>query len=303
MQENRDVVKKNSLDTYIGYLRDSGYHPIKTASCWWYDAYHQKSVYFSLPLHRKISPSQDELRHVFHQRPGTLALRFISPGDSNLGHESYEWVYRSPYSLDQLSSNNRSKIRRGLRRCDLRPMTFSELAELGRRARKDTLARHGKDSDQDSVDLSMDSCPNFEAWGAFVGEELAAYLITLWVEDWAHLLVNRSSNKHLKNYPNNALIFSTVEELLSRPGLSAISYGWEPLEEHESLDHFKSGMGAKQEIVRQSLVLRPWVKTLLRPAMCRLLSTGARQFPANSRMQKLAGLLHLATKRDDRIRS
>jgi hypothetical protein len=284
----------NKLETYIGYLKDAGYSPLKTESCWWVDAYHQQRVYFSLPLHREIEPSRKELTHFFQQRRGTWAVRFIAPADSPYGLESYTWVYRPPYDIAGLSSNNRSKIRRGLRRCTVRKISFETLADLGRRARRDTRTRHGQTPGRDSVDLSMGDCENFEAWGAFVGEELAAYLITLWVENWAHLLVNRSSNHHLRNYPNNALIFTAVREMLGRPGCDAISYGWEPLEEHESLDHFKSGMGAVQEPVRQSVILRPWLRWVMRPRLCRGLADLARRFPANSRMQKLAGLLMLA---------
>ncbi len=285
----------NKFEIYLDYLTNSGYFPVKTESCWWFNAYHQKRVYFSLPLHRQITPSELEIRRFFQKEPQAWAVRFISPIEGSFGIRSYQWVYRPPYLIENLSSNNRSKIRRGLRRCTVRKVSFRTLAESGQQARQDTLSRHDQKQDCDSgIDLSMADCSNFEAWGAFVGDELAAYLITLWVEEWAHLLVNRSSDQHLRHYPNNALIFYAVRELLSRSDCSAISYGWEPLEPHQSLDHFKSGMGAVQEPVRQCVLLRPALRVFLRPVICRGLAALARLFPANSRMQKAAGLFTLA---------
>ncbi len=287
----------NDLKALLYFMQQSGYDLLKTSSCWWYDAYHQTSVYFSFPLHRLVRPTLEECDDVFSQRKKVWALRYVSPDDYQGGVESYMWVYRPPYSIEGLSSNNRSKIRRGLRRCEVRKVSFQALAEKGKRARKDTLERHGTSVEEDAFDITLDQCENYEAWGAFVDGHLAAYLITQWVEDWAHLLVNRSSNRYLKNYPNNALIFTAVEELLSRPELSAISYGWEPLEDHASLDHFKAGMGAVQEPVRQSVVLRPFLRAFLKPAICRTLSKLASQFPDNSPMQKISGLLNLAAAR------
>jgi len=122
---------------------------------------------------------------------------------------------------------------------------------------------------------------------------LAAYLVTLWVEDWAYILINRSANAYLRFYPNNALIFTVTQQLLSRPGISTVSYGWEPLYPLESLEHFKLRMGFAKEPVRQCIILTPWLRPLLNPVMCRAIEKVTTIRPNDHRLQRLAGLCRI----------
>jgi hypothetical protein len=152
------------------------------------------------------------------------------------------------------------------------------------------MQRHGaKKTDTISLGISeeMKECSAYEAWGAFVDEYLAAFLVTLCVEDWVYILVSRSANAYLKFYPNNALIFSVVQHFLSRPGVSAINYGWEALSPLESLDQFKLSMGFTKEPVRQCIVPAPWLKLLLNPVTCSIIEKTATYRPYDRRLQRL----------------
>jgi hypothetical protein len=275
-----------------------GRRVVETAGCWWYNVYHQKRIYQAFPYHRLVTPTKEEIAELFHKIPGVFAFRFLAPSGSR-GKESFMWVCDGPYDLSRLSASNRSKTRRGLKHCQIRALTWDELKSLAWEAQRDTLERQGtKARDINSLGFSkqVEECPAYEAWGAFVNKNLAAYLITLWVEDWVHILVGRSANAYLKFYPNNALVFSVVQQCLSRPGVSGVNYGWESLYPMESLDQFKLSMGFTKAPVRQRIVLAPWLKPVLNPVMCRVIEKIAASRPSNQRLQRLVGFCRIIRK-------
>ncbi len=277
----------------VSFFASRGHRVVQTASCWWYNEYRQERMLQSFPLHRRVSPGADEVDEMFSNFPKALGFRFISSEDSP-GQKSFIWACRRPYELNSLTANNRSHVRRGLKRCQVRSLSFTELEQLGREAHDDTLKRHDvKVSSTLGFDDTLQNCRAYEAWGAFVEGHLAAYMITLWVEDWVHILLNRSVSSYLKFYPNNAMIFSVVSELLARPGVSAVSYGLEPLNGLESLEHFKLGMGFVKEPVRQRIVVARWLKPLLNTVTCRTVEALASVRRSNLRLQKAAGVCRL----------
>lgn len=276
-------------ETVVSMYRAQGRTVVETSSCWWYNAYGQKRVYFSFPPHRWVTPERDELDEVLRSN-GAFAVRFISPPDPDL-NQSFIWTARKPYTIDSLSSNNRSKVRRGLKQCTIRQITFEDLASLGQTAQRDTLARLGKDMKGIVASSHMEQSPAFEAWGAFYENELAAYVIILKVEDWIHIQVNRSANEFLKYYPNNALVFTITDHFLNERGYTAVSYGLEPLTRMESLEQFKLSMGYVKEAVTQHIVFAPRLRILVNPITVRLVELSARLLKNNRRLQQLAGLL------------
>lgn len=279
----------------VAFLQRRGHRVNRSDSCWWYDEYHQSRVYYSFPPHRLVDPAPQEIATLFRGIPGALAVRFLAPLDSR-GRESFLWVCRSPYDLSSLGGKSRNQTRRGLERCEVQPITWKHLAYLAWEPHWDTSQRHGvgrREAGSLGIDGSLQECPAYEAWGAFVDGHLAAYVATLWVESWVHILVHRSANAYLKTYANNALTFSVVQQLLSRPGVSAVSYGWEPLHPLKSLDHFKQGMGFVQEPVRQRVHLVPWLKPFLNPFTCRAIERSAAFHSTDRRLQRLAGFCRI----------
>jgi hypothetical protein len=103
-----------------------------------------------------------------------------------------------------------------------------------------------------------------EGWGAWIGETLGAFLVTVTFDDCVEFLLARSCNDSLGAYPNNALIFRVAEEMLVRRGIREISFGLESLEPVGPLDQFKFSMGFRQRPLRQRIVFRPALAQLLR---------------------------------------
>ncbi len=273
------------------FLTNCGMKVVRTASCWWYNPYWQERIYQAFPLHRSIDPSPQEIKELFQRLPKAAALRFLSTTDRR-GRENFLWTRRRPYKIDCLSPNSRSKVRRGLKRCQVRKISWGELGENCWEADRDTAARHG-DLTPSSLGLAteLQECPAYEAWGAFAEGRLVAYAITECIDDWLEIIVERSVTDYLKCYSNNALIFTVMEESLKRDEISTISYGLGGLVRRESLDDFKLSMGFEKTLVRQRVILRPILKPLFSSPICWMVEkiAGLPKLKRNNRLQKIAG--------------
>jgi hypothetical protein len=285
-----------SPEEIAAFLESRGHRVVQTASCWWYNEYHQDRLYHSFPMHRLVNPPEEEIAELFQRLPRAVGLRFIGPVESG-GHKSFMWVRRNPYDLTTLNSKSRNQTRRGLENCQVKKIQWDELVNIARDAHRDTMGRHQVNGTESlGFGIELGECPAYEAWSAFIGGRLAAYTVTLWIEDWVHILLHRSVTADLKFYPNNALVFSIVSELLSRRGVAAVSFGLESLVSLDSLEHFKLGMGFTKEPIHQHFVLPKWIKPLLNPVTGRSINLLANLLPGNLRLQKVAGIYRIAKK-------
>src|SRR5262245_46138582 len=128
-------------EAFARFLSAIGHRTVQTASAYWYDA--SRFCFLSLPSHRLLNPSPDELQQVW--REGRCwGVRFPAPAEGP-GKASYQIVCDDrTYDIERLSANLRSKVRRGLRRCEVGPIAFADLVERGLAADRDTLARQGR---------------------------------------------------------------------------------------------------------------------------------------------------------------
>jgi hypothetical protein len=256
---------------YANFLRALGHRVVQTTSSYWYDA--SRFFFLSAPAHRVYDPHEEEIRGVLRRLP-CLGLRFAAPIEAR-GKLSYQIVCdNGAYGLEALSANVRSKVRRGLKRCEVGPIPLSVIATAGRRAHYDTLARQGRDGvltgeSWDRFWAAAAATEGFEGWGAWSGRDLAAFLVTVTFEDGVEFLLARSCSDHLGAYPNNALLFCVTEEMLVRRQAPAITFGLESLEPVGPLDQFKFAMGFHPRPIRQRVIFHPLVQVLLRRGVVR----------------------------------
>jgi len=278
----------------IRFFTSRGLNVVRTASCWWYEEQRHSRLYYSFPIHRFIEPSREEIAEFFSQAPAALGMRFLSSAEAHQG-QSFIWVRRPPFDLDALAGKARNQTRRGMEACEVRRITWDQLIATAGKAHADTLSRHENSRIKTlGFDHGLEECSAYEAWGALVEDELAAYAVMLQVEDWVHILIHRSVTEHLKSRPNNALIFGLVRNVLSRRGVTSVSYGLEPLNSLDSLEHFKLGMGFRKEPVRQRIVLAPRLRLVVNPITAQPLKALAALLPNHPRLQKAVGFWRLA---------
>jgi hypothetical protein len=288
---------------FAGFLRATGHRVFEVGPAYWYDA--APAFFMSTPSHRLLRPDREVLRALFRRQP-CLGLRFPGPLDGP-GRPSYQIVCdRRDYRIEQLSANTRSKVRRGLRRCAVGPLTASEAAAEGRRANADTVARQDRrgplgERRWESFWNAAARTTGLEIWGARAEGELAAFLVTVLLDDRVEFLLARSRSDRLDAYPNNALIFTVAEEMLVKRGIRQITFGLEALEDVDALEDFKYGMGFRREPLRQRVVFHPLVRALLRQgAIVRGIERKARQGgPRGAFWRKAAGLVHFAREGGD----
>ncbi len=283
---------------YAAFLRALGHRVVPTRSAYWYDA--SRLFFLSAPPHRIYEPGADELQFVLRQFP-CLGVRFAAPLEAR-GKLSYQIVCdEHAYGLDILSANVRSKVRRGLKRCEVAAVPFATIASAGRRAHEDTLARQGRDGvlagDRWARFWAAAAAnPGFEGWAAWSGGVLAAFLVTVTFDDSVEFMLARSCSDELNAYPNNALIFHVTEEMLVRRGMREITFGLESLEPVGPLDQFKFSMGFRTRPLRQRIVFHPVLRALLRQAAVRVVVRRWTERRGSQAVfwRKAAGLLRFA---------
>jgi hypothetical protein len=286
------------VESFAGFLAAVGHRVVRTPLAHWYEA--SRGFFLSLPSHRLLCPSAEDLRQVMRHRP-CLGVRFPGPIEGP-GKPSYQIVCDDPaYGLEKLSANTRSKVRRGLRRCRVSAVPFAELRVAGRRANDDTLGRQARaarlgPATWDRYWEAAQRSPGMEGWAAYAGGELAAFLVTVRLDDCVEFLLARSRSDRLDLYPNNALIYFVAEEMLVRRGVHRVTFGLESLEPVGPLDQFKFSMGFRAQPLRQRVVFHPLLRALLHPPRVRawFYRRAERRGAEAAFWRKAAGLLRFA---------
>jgi hypothetical protein len=253
------------VEPFAHFLSAIGHRVLRGAGAYWYDA--SKGFLLAVPSHRLLTPDADELRGML-RRVGCAGVRFTAPLDGP-GKLSYQIVCdERDYAIERLSANTRSKVRRGLRRCEVRPLPFDVIAAEGREADANTVARQGRGSRHADTRWARywqaaAATPGMEGWGAFADGKLAAFLVTVMLEDRVEFLLARSRDDCLDAYPNNALVYTVAHEMLVGRGVHQITFGLESLEPVGPLDQFKFGMGFRTAPLRQRIVFHPLAHAVL----------------------------------------
>ncbi len=255
----------------MNFFSACGFRTHRSPSAHWYEA--GPRFLLSLPSHRTLRLDAAEIKGIF-RCTRAAGLRYVSLEDADTRPSFQIVATGSDYSLARLPASTRSKIRRGLKRFEIRQASGCELESAGERAFLDTIERQGRNT-ADALRrwrrlLSAADCEEgVEIWSAWEGQTLAAYLIVFLVDDICELYQGRSRNDFLRYYPNNALVYSVTEEMLVRRGLREVTYGIESLENVPTVDAFKASMGFVRKPIAQKVLFHPLLRALLRFAFTR----------------------------------
>lgn len=247
---------------HVDFLRRMGHTVREASGMYWFNT--NRGVYSSFPYHRDIDARTLDLSAILG-RDGIVA-RYGCPVDQ--GVASYRLVCSDPaYDFHALRSRTRTQVRRGLEACCVEQVDFNLLRTSAIPLNADTLVRQGRKVPSDLAVYwnryyeHAATTVGAEAWAAFVGHDLAAYLISFTVEDTANLLIVRSSLQHLDCFPNNALIYQFLYQRLRAGDVRHVSYGYESIQSGlGSLDQFKAGMGFQKMPVGQRIELATWLR-------------------------------------------
>lgn len=281
-------------EVFAEWLRRQGHRVVRTASTYWAEA--GSHVYQAFPYHWVIQPTELEIKE-FMARESVIGLRYSAPMTAGQGMASYHTVLDDRhYALEHLSSNARSKVRRGLRRCKVGFVSMEQLARDGWELQQDTIERQGRrdsmnEEEWKRICQSADGLTGFEGWGAFVDSDLAATILTAQIDNVCYMLYPQSHRKYFGEYVNNALSYEVTREMLANRGVSEVFYGLHSLDAPPSVDEFKFRMGYTAKPVRQRVVFHPWVRPFMNPASHALLRAGLRLKPGHPTLSKAEGML------------
>ena len=289
-------------DRMAEFFERLGHRVVRDQRAYWYD---QRSRFMAaFPHSVPLSPDRDEQRRVFRASKA-LGVRHLSPVNAP-GRMSYAFIVDDPaYGLEALSGNTRSKVRRGLKHCDIRRMDPREVRRDGRAANEDTLRRLHFSRDVYEWNRywdAVEACPGAEVWGARAGTSLVAYAVILHVEGCAEILVARSHSEALKHYPNNALIFTAAQDLIRRDDVDRILFGFESVDTVTGVDQFKDSMAFRRWPVRQHIAFHPVAERVLRHGIVKsALRRVIERRRASEFWRKLEGVLIFHGSLDERV--
>ena len=231
-------------------------------------------LFTPVPLVQPIQLSTQDLRYMWNQN--ALFVHFPSEDIENSVPGYIFLVQDKNYDFGSIESGNRRhNIRRGLKHCTVENIPFQLLIENGAPLIQDTYHRQGRNYNDSVLERHRNylraagSNPLFEAWGAFVSNELAAFKVSFTYRRTVQASMVFSRGDLLKHYPVNALLFVSTQMEIRRDHISCVSYGMCPVTgEPESLVNFKESMGFKKVLLRERLEINP----LVRPAFRRPLS-------------------------------
>ena len=290
---------QKTVEIFAEWLQLQGIAALQSDSAYWFTE--GFGVYQAFPYHHLIQPSEDELSVLFRGHRA-LILRYSAPVEARLGSMSHHLVYgvheQPTYGFENLGYRTRKNVRRGLRYCKVEQVPLERIAEDGWALHLDTLSRQERrrgftrDSWRTRF-LSASRLPGFEAWGAIVGEELAAYVFAFRIEDWIYIIDQKSLRKHLNLNVNNALVFTVTQEFLSRPGVRSILYSMESLDARMTIEDFKLHMGYVRRPVRQRIAFHPHISPFVNSFSHSAVRLLRRFLPMNRLLSKAEGMMRI----------
>lgn len=259
---------------FYNFYKAAGFKVYSSQSTDWCEI--QRGMLISIPFHRLVQPTTDELEQVLDSS-GAIGLRYPTSNE-NYGFESNLMFCRSVgYGSQHLQHRARNQVNKGQKYCTIKQVDFLELAEAGLQLNRKTCQRQNRDDPKTRPSYWKRICEagretkGAVAFGAYCENRLAAYLIVLETATAAELIVQNSDSDLLSFSPNNVLTFAVTQHYLADSGMALpVCYGLQSLEKTESLDRYKIGMGYQPESIKQRLYFRQGARWLIQPKVLQL---------------------------------
>ncbi len=215
------------------------------------------------PASNPVSLSKKTLNYIWSQR--ALFLHYSSSDDKPF-FPGYDFIVDDKnYDFRNItSSKRRHNIRWALKHCTVERISFQEMIKLVQPLIEDTYDRQGRNFNESVLEMwknyfrLAESNPLFEAWGAFVSNQLAASHVCITVAGRVFIEMTFSRTDLLGFHPVDALCFVFTQKAMVRDSVTHVSYGRRPITgEAEGLVNFKESMGFKKLLVKERIKSTP----------------------------------------------
>lgn len=277
---------------------------------WWANVDLESRYFTSIPDQVSVALDREPVQALLRKVGGAVA-RYPSCTQAGLPCGAYVVQDRS-YTLQKLQKRTRNFVRRGLESCQIRPVERQELLVQGLELNLDTMARHGRMRPEfgdprtwaNTVAAVYDTRDS-ECWGAFVGDQMASYVMSCRDVGWEHLLIQMSRTSLLKSYPNHAIDYFLIERAMSMPEVEGVCLGSLPLRQGEGLHNYKIRMGYEVMPQAAAVVVHPLLSPIATSAVAGPLVRQAGRWGQLSglaeRLEILAAGARVSALRDDEL--
>jgi hypothetical protein len=275
---------------FADFFARQGKRTLGSETGWWYE--YRPFTYTSLPLHRPISPSYEEVQRLLLHGRG-IAARFPTNPRGPLPESGILLCSDRNYGLASLSRKARNQTRRGLENCTIEQVDFRFAARDGHELNIDTVLRQGGKPERPGswrrfceAAMQVRDC---QAWVALVQGRTAGIVVLALVEDCLNIYHQSSKTDTLWAHPNNALTFTVTESGLADPRVSSVCYGQTSL--NTGLDNYKLSMGFEPMPVGDCVVFTPLLRPFFMLGGQNLVHWYARMHPENQRWRRASLVL------------
>ena len=204
------------------------------------------------------------------------------------------------YSVEKLIPAMRRNVRRGLKEFTIGLLNSEQVLARGMPAYCDTRRRVGlSDGTAEAFERRFNwyvRCPGHVFVGAWKGDELAAFLSIVKVDDWAEIEGCFSRDMFLSSRPNDLLMYMVLSRYLTEERLRLVSYGMSSIQQTDNvhgLHAFKTKVGFQAKPVHRAFVLHPLLRPFANHFALHGVNAVGRLFPNNRLVKKARGMLAL----------
>jgi hypothetical protein len=250
-----------ALDPYVVWQNQQALPLFHAGGTWW-RPYREVLVPASLkpePTHLKPTEAQDLLRE-----SRAYLLRFFT-GTADKPTEFW-YTLCDDYNFEKLPGKMRTKIRRAYKDCVVRQVQPAWLAENGYDCYLAAFSRYkgGKANSSDLFRKLYLACVDgpFEFWGAFVGDNLAAFAKCVVGRDYVAMVVFKIDPKYSTSRPAYALQDSILQAYVAKSA-KPVNNGFRSLDHDTNMQDFVLQFGFRRVYTDLRVVYRPVLQSFV----------------------------------------
>ena len=279
---------------YAAFLERIGHTVREANGVHWFNVFSRAGTCF--PFESQLNPATVDLSEVMDHR-GVMSRFCCKIEDGAKGFRQI--LTEKNYSLTSLDPKARNQTRQGLEKCTYGQEDARELGTDGIDLHAQTLRRQGRRIAADYESYwrkyfdATSQCPAATVWAARYQGKLASFLISFRIGTVENICIVRSDEELLKHRPNNAMLFTFLQQALNREDTTEVCIGLQSLQTGmNSLDLFKRRMGFMQQPIGQRIELRPTLGFAVPRSLAKLAGKAVGRIH-NEYAARLAGALSL----------
>ena len=279
---------------YAAFLERIGHTVRESSGVHWFDVFSR--VWTCFPLETKLNPATIDLSKIMDHR-GVMARFCCNVED---GARSFRHIVADRnYSLSSLGPKARNQTRQGLENCTSGPEDAQELGNDGIELHTRTFRRQGRKISDGHESYwrkyfdAVSQCPSATVWATRYQGALASFLISFRIGSVENICIIRSNEELLNFRPNNAMLYTFLQQAFSRADTTEVCIGLQSLQAGmNSLDLFKRGMGFEERPTGQRIEVRSTLGLPLPRVFAKLAGKAVERIH-NEYAARLAGALSL----------